>query len=90
MVLALSTPYYAVADAGGTVVLRGVPPGSYSLHMWSETAEPIDPAAAARIVQVATGPVHLGELVLKTTANPMQHHKNKFGEDYLPEHQAPY
>jgi hypothetical protein len=41
-------------------------------------------------VQVGAVPVHLGEIALDGVANPMEHHKNKFGEDYPHTHDAPY
>jgi hypothetical protein len=34
--------------------------------------------------------VHLGDVLLQAAADPMDHHKNKFGEDYSPGHPNPY
>jgi hypothetical protein len=90
VVLALSTPYYGVATAAGAVAIHNVPPGSYRMHVWSEAAQSADPVDAGRIVQVGAAPVHLGEIALRGAANPMEHHKNKFGEDYPPAHDTPY
>ncbi len=90
VVLALGTPYYAVSNAAGAVLIHNVPPGSYRLHLWSETAQPVNPADAQKIVQVGTSPMHLDQISLKATATPMQHHKNKFGDDYRPDHDAVY
>jgi plastocyanin len=90
IVLALSTPYYAVSNVTGALTILNVPPGSYRLHLWSETAQPANPVDAEKIVQVGTSPVHLGEIVFSGAANPMEHHKNKFGEDYPPSHDASY
>jgi len=90
VVLALSTPYYAVSTPAGAVTIRNVPPGSYRLHIWSESGQSANPAENERSVQVASTPVHLGQIVLESTANPMDHHKNKFGEDYRPTHETPY
>src|SRR6476620_3171012 len=39
IVLALSTPYYAVSNSDGAVTIHGVPPGNYRLHVWSENAQ---------------------------------------------------
>jgi plastocyanin len=90
IVLALSTPYYAISDKTGGVVLHDVPPGSYTLHVWSETAQPTRSSEAERTVQVNGTPIHLGDLHLEDTADPMKHHMNKFGEEYRPTHDDPY
>jgi hypothetical protein len=90
VVLALSTPYYAVSTASGTVAIPNVPPGNYRLHVWSEAAQSANPVDAERTVLVGTALVHLGEIALKGATDPMEHHKNKFGEDYPTTHDAPY
>ncbi|MDP9052188.1 MAG: hypothetical protein M3O31_15935 [Acidobacteriota bacterium] len=90
IVLALSTPYYAVSTADGSIVIHGVPAGSYRVHVWSEVAQPTNPADAERIVQVGATPVRLNEIGLQSVADPMDHHKNKFGEEYSPPHKSPY
>jgi plastocyanin len=90
IVLALNTPYYGVSNATGEVVIHNVPPGAYRLHVWSETSQSANPVDAQRIVQIGSTPAHLGQIVLQGTANPMEHHKNKFGEDYRPGRETPY
>ena len=90
VVLALSTPYYAVSNAAGAVTIHNVPPGTYRLHVWRETAQSTVPAGSEKTVQVGSTPVHLEAIDLQSIADPMQHHKNKFGEDYRPTHSAPY
>ena len=89
VVLALSTPYYAVSGADGTVTIHGVPPGSYRLNVWSENAQPAN--SSPRTVQVtAETSSRLGEIAMRPTASPLGHHKNKFGEEYQPEAKPPY
>jgi plastocyanin len=90
IVLSLSTPYYGISTASGAVAIHNVPPGSYRLHVWSEKAQSADPAEPEKIVQVGTTAVHLGDVMLQAAADPMDHHKNKFGEDYSPGHPNPY
>jgi plastocyanin len=90
VVLSLSTPYYGVSTATGGVLIRNLPPGSYRLHVWSETAQPANPAGAEKTVQVSNTAVRLEDIVLQGTADPMEHHKNKFGEDYPPTHDMNY
>ena len=90
VVLALSTPYFAVSGAGGMVTIHNVPPGSYRLHLWSEAAQSANPVGTEKIVQVGAGSVPLGDIDLEAVANPMEHHTNKFGEAYRPNHESPY
>jgi plastocyanin len=90
VIVALSTPYWGVSTADGGVVIHEVPPGSYSLHVWSEAARSANPMDAERMVQVGAASVHLGEIVLEGAADPMENHKNKFGEDYDPDHNHTY
>jgi len=90
VVVALSTPFFTVSTATGAVVIHDVMPGNYHLHVWSETAQAANHIDAERLIQVGAMPVHLGELVLQAAADPMEHHKNKFGEDYRPDAGTPY
>jgi plastocyanin len=90
VVMALGTPYYAVSNAAGAVAIHNVPPGSYRLRVWSEAAQSANPVDTERTVQVGSGPAHLGEIALQSAANPTQHHKNKFGNDYPTTHDHPY
>jgi plastocyanin len=90
VVLSLSTPYYGVSNAAGALTIQNVPSGLYRLHVWSENAQSAHPIDAERTVQVGTGPVRLDEIQLQAAADPMGHHKNKFGEDYRTEHDSEY
>jgi plastocyanin len=82
IVLALSTPYYGTSGENGVVALHNVPPGSYRLNVWSENGQLPNLEGSQRIVQVSTEAVHLGDITLQATADPLANHKNKFGEDY--------
>jgi plastocyanin len=82
IVLALSTPFYGVSSPDGSIVIRDVPAGSYRLHIWSETAQAKEPLDGRKIVQVAAAPLNLGQIILESENSPMEHHKNKFGDDY--------
>jgi plastocyanin len=94
VVLALSTPYYAVSGAEGIVTIHGVPAGSYRLNVWSESAQLLSSNEAQRIIQVPSEPsgipIRIGEVAMQSTMSPMGHHRNKFGEEYQPEAQPPY
>jgi plastocyanin len=90
VVLALSTPYWGVSNTTGDVSIANVPPGGYKLHVWSETAQSTNLAEAERTIQVGATPMHLDPIVLQAVEDPMEHHKNKFGDDYRPSHDNPY
>jgi len=81
IILAVSTPYYAISAPDGAVTLHNVPPGSYHLHVWSEDAQPVADIQS-RLVQVGAQNLRLEEIVLSRAPSPLLNHKNKFGEDY--------
>ena len=84
VVLALSTPFYGISQANGAVVIHGVPPGSYRLHVWSEHAKPPDQREFQRVLRVTGEALNVGEITMESTASPLNNHKNKFGDDYKP------
>jgi plastocyanin len=90
IVLTLNTPYYGISGENGVVILHNVPPGSYRLNVWSENGQLADPSVAQRIVQVSTDAVHLGDITLQAATDALANHKNKFGEDYEPNHDQKY
>lgn len=91
IVLTLSTPYYAVSDANGTLVMRDVPPGKYRLSVWAEDVDSGMLEARSRIMEVPeAGDLQLGEIALDRTSDAMRNHKNKFGEAYAPAPKDPY
>jgi plastocyanin len=92
VVLALSTPYYAVSGDDGVITIHGVPLGSYRMNVWSENAEWLQSAETQRIVQIGigAGTVRLAEIAMLPVGSQLGNHKNKFGEDYRPEPHPPY
>ena len=90
VIVALSTPYYAVSSREGSVFLHDVPPGTYRLHVWAENV-PLDRLdALSRNVEIGQQDTDLGAIPLETSGNVMNHHKNKFGESYAPAAKDPY
>ncbi|HTJ30363.1 MAG TPA: hypothetical protein VL346_07675 [Acidobacteriaceae bacterium] len=90
IVLAVSTPYYAIAKENGSVTIHNVPPGTYRLHLWSEAFQPVDHSGDRRVVQVTAEGGAFGPIDLAPGLNPLVNHKNKFGEDYPAGHPTPY
>ena len=90
VILALSTPFYGVSEPNGTIVIRGVSPGSYLLNVWSESAKPLEAEDFPREVQISTAATNLGIIQMKATGAPRSNHKNKFGEAYRDMPGKPY
>jgi plastocyanin len=84
VVVSLSTPYYAVSKTDGRILLRDVPPGRYRVHLWAENVGLQSLNGLSRDVQIDAQDNQLGTFELKTSAETAAHHKNKFGEDYVP------
>jgi plastocyanin len=83
VVIALTTPYYAVSDARGEVSIANVPPGRYQLEIFHPSVAPDALHAMAREVTVGPEQNTLGNLSLSET-DVVAAHKNKYGRDYDP------
>jgi plastocyanin len=81
VILALSTPYYAVS-VDGAIAFPPVPPGRYTLNVWSEGATQESMTAVRQQVTVGPDRTDLGNVSLIATPSPVQHHANKFGAPY--------
>ncbi len=82
VVIALSTPYYAIAAREGGFSLPSVPAGRYVLHAWSEQASPEALQSTEREVSVSEQTRSVGTLRLAETTSTLAAHKNKYGKDY--------
>lgn len=88
VVIALTTPYHAVAGANGTVSIAGVRAGRYRLEVWHEGTSPDALKELSRVVEVKQSEVSLGKITV-VQDNAMLAHKNKYGQDYVePPHAA--
>lgn len=84
VVVVVSSPYFAVAGKNGDFSISGVPPGRYTLHVWSENALPETLSAMTHEVEV-NGTTHsVGILRIRETETAKAQHKNKYGQDYEP------
>jgi hypothetical protein len=82
VVLALSTPLYAIADANESFVLRNIPTGNYKLHVWIEGAPQSILDGLDRAVHLPSRTVDLGEMKAPVLRNRTLTHPNKFGRAY--------
>ncbi len=90
VVIALSTPYFAISKADGNVTIPGVPPGSYRLNVWAENVAVDRLNALSRVVDISPSSNALGSFELQASGDIMTHHQNKFGESYTPEPKDKY
>lgn len=82
VVIALDTPYFAVSDKAGGILINGVPPGSYRLNVWHERARPETLASLTRAVQVGATGLDLGTIAVSEEGYVPRPHPNKHGQDY--------
>jgi plastocyanin len=89
VVIALSTPYYAISDSRGELTLPNVPPGRYELQVFHSAVPPDALRALSRKITVSAGETSLGTFSLAESDVELAH-KNKYGRDYdRPEPDSP-
>lgn len=81
VVIALTTPYYAVSDARGDLRIPDVPPGRYDLQVFHSAVAPDELRALSREITVAHGDTSLGTFSLSESDVELAH-KNKYDRDY--------
>jgi len=81
VVIALSTPHFAVSARDGSFRIADVPPGRYRLAVWYEMASDSELSALVREVEIGSGDNPLGTLTIHTSNAPRDH-LNKYGEAY--------
>lgn len=82
VVLAISTPLFAIADSSEQFAIHRAPAGEYELHIWIEGAP--QPSLDRMTRRVRVGPGGSGSIVVDATDAPhgTQKHLNKFGQPY--------
>lgn len=83
VVIAVATPYYAISDRRGDLVIPDVPPGRYNLQIFHSAVTPEMLQALAREVTITAEDSSLGNFTLAET-DVTTTHKNKYGRDYDP------
>ncbi|MBS1806327.1 MAG: hypothetical protein JST28_23535 [Acidobacteria bacterium] len=90
VVVALSSPLYGIANSKNAVVIRNVPLGDYTLHIWVEGVPESTLSHQTRRVHVASQNTDLGTMSLPFSEVPAGGHSNKFGKPYGPTPKQPY
>ena len=83
VVIAMNTPYFAVADRDGAVAIKNVPAGTYRVELWAEDASVQALDKLSKEITIGENTASLG--VLNVPENRLSAtHKNKYGRDYEP------
>ena len=90
VVIALSTPLYAIADTKDSVLIRGIPSGDYTLHVWIEGVRQSFLEGLSRPVHFSDDAIDLGELKAPIAGARTTSHTNMYGQAYAPDGQSPY
>jgi len=83
VVIALTTPLYAIADPHGQFHLKEVPDGDYYLHVWVEGQHQDSLDGQTRRVHVSGDAANLGEI--RAGIPDREQHLNKFDRPYEPD-----
>ncbi len=81
VIIAVETPYFAVAGSGGSLRIPNVRPGRYKLNVWHEGSSPEALASLSRNLEVSAGSSSLGTLLVPQDEAALGH-KNKYGKEY--------
>jgi hypothetical protein len=83
VVIALASPLHATGSAPGSLVIEGVPPGEYALHVWVEGQNQQTLNPLTQHITVDGGEAQQTvELALSKPVTPGEPHLNKFGRPY--------
>jgi plastocyanin len=83
VVIAIATPYYAISDTLGQIVIPNVSVGRYQMHVWHEGVQQDEMDAMTKEITISQRNSTVGVLRLKQPST-MQPHKNKYGREYDP------
>lgn len=90
VVIALDTPLYAEADTKDSVLLRGIAPGDYKLHVWIESVPQSFLEGLSRPVHFSTHMVDLGVLNAPIAGAKTIPHANMYGKAYASDDRSAY
>lgn len=88
VIISLSTPLYAIADATNNLTVRNIPPGDYAMRLWVEGALPSALQGLSREIKIAPGMNDLGTENVPIATNAT--HTNMYGGAYDRQPTSPY
>jgi plastocyanin len=89
VVLALSTPHFAITARDGSFNIHHLPPARYKLELWYEHAAEPELTSLSREVEVTAGDNSLPTITLHAS-EALHNHLNKYGEPYPLDKPAKY
>jgi hypothetical protein len=90
VVIALSTPYYSIADARENFLLQNLPEGEYELRVWIEGMPQSSLDKLKRRVEIRAGGSSEVTIKVDDASRISPEHLNKFGRPYDPDSAPPY
>lgn len=82
VVIALTTPYFAVAEPHGAFRIHDVAPGNYRMEVWVQGMDAEELKGLSRKVSVSAGHADLGIIPLEHLPHAPAPHTNKYGKPY--------
>ncbi|QMV20023.1 hypothetical protein GOB94_16065 [Granulicella sp. 5B5] len=82
VIVALSSPLYAIGGPDNSFVIQNTPAGNYELHLWIEGVSDSTLAHLVRRVHVGSGLTNLGVLKAPIPARHPRSHTNMFDKSY--------
>jgi plastocyanin len=84
VVVAVDTPYFALSDSKGRVLIPDVPDGRYEMHVWYERSLAEKLKVLDRPVVISPTARSLGTIQVTDNRDFKLTHENKYGQDYVP------
>lgn len=88
VVVALKTRLFAVGDQKDSILLRGIPPGDYKLHIWVEGVPQPILDGLSRSVHFSSHEINLGVLKAPIAGAGTIPHSNMYGQEYSADSQS--
>jgi hypothetical protein len=89
VIVALTTPFFAITAHDGDFQMSHVPSGSYKLNVWYEFASEAELTSASRNLTISSGVVALPAITLYSS-DAIRKHLNKYGEQYSIDKETSY
>jgi hypothetical protein len=90
VIITLTTPLFAVANAQDALVLPNIPAGQYRLRFWIEGVPQPYLDTLSRTVKLASGVLDLGNMQAPIAAGGSDTHMNMYGKPYPEDSDSPY
>ena len=88
VILTVNSDFFGVSDKSGHILIRQVPAGRYTMHVWYESASSEFTDAPQRPIDIAPGENLLPAVSIPVTQHDWSH-KDKYGNDYDPKATVP-